>query len=150
MNNIRYAPPVAEVGDIADEARAPRPLQVVWAVRLLWASTLFSIPEFYFEATRARSAGAMITGLVFEAVVTAFACYLYVCIYRGKNWARIVTLIFTVLSTTVVVFGPALPGRSNFDHVFTWLNTVTDIACMCLLFTSAGSRWFKGQAGSAT
>ena len=149
MNNNRYAPPVADVGDIADEARAPRPMQVVWAVRLLWASAVFSIPELYFEAARARSAGAMIAGLVFEAVVTAVACYLYVCIYRGKNWARIVTLIFTGISTAMVVFGPALPSRTSFDHFFTWLNTVTDIACMCLLFTSAGSRWFKSRAGSA-
>ena len=149
MNDSRYAPPVAEVVDIADEARAPRPMQVVWAVRLLWASTVFSIPEFYFEASRARSAGALLAGWVFEAGMTAFACYLYVCIHRGKNWARIVTLIFAVLSTTMVVFGPTLPGRSSLDHVFTWLNTGTDIACMCLLFTPAGSRWFKGQAGSA-
>ncbi len=148
MNNNRYAPPIADVGDIADDARASRPLQVVWAVRLLWATTLFSIPEFYLEATRARSAGAMITGLVVEAVVTAFAFFLYMSIYRGKNWARIVTLIFTILSTAMFLFGPALPNRSSYEQVLTWLNTVSDILCMGLLFTPASSRWFKNRAGS--
>lgn len=149
MNNNRYAPPVADVSDIADDARAPRPMQVVWVVRLLLATTLFSFPDFYFEATRAPSAGAMITGLAVEALVTAFACYLYASIYQGKNWARIVTLVMTVLSTAIVVFSPALPNRALYEEIFTWLNTVSDILCMGLLFTSPGSRWFKNPAGSA-
>lgn len=149
MNNHRYAPPVAEVDDIADNARSPRPTQVVWAVRLLWATTLLSIPEFYFEAVRARSIGAMVTGFAIEAVMTAFACYLYVSIYRGKNWARIVTLIFTVLSTAMVIFGPALPNRSGYEQLLTWLNTVSDVVCMGLLFTSARAH-AAGQYRSVT
>jgi len=149
MNNNRYAPPAAEVGDMDDEARPPRPMQVVWAVRLLWATTLLSIPEFYFEAMRARSTVAMFTGLFLESAMTAFGCYLYVSIYQGRNWARVVTLIFTVLGTAMVVFGPALPNRLSHEQLFMWVNTVSDIVCMVLLFTSPGSRWFKNPAGPA-
>jgi hypothetical protein len=145
MINNRYAPPEAVVGEVADEIRIIPPTPVVWAVRLLWATTLFAIPQFYFSATRAPSATALIVALVFEAVVTAFACYLYVCIYRGRNWARIVTLIFTVLSTVLVVFGPTLPSSSSFERIVSVLNTVSDIVCMYLVFAPPGSAWFRSR-----
>lgn len=148
MNTNPYAPPIADVGDVAPETRAPRPAQVVWAVRLLWLTALCAIPQFYFEATQAQSAGAMMASVIFETVVTLFAAFLYVCIYRGRNWARIVTLVLTVLSTAMVVFGHALAHSSTFEQVFTWLNTVSDIVCMGLLFTSAASRWFRPSAAA--
>jgi len=149
MNNNRYAPPVAEVREFAEEApaRPPRPRQVVWAVRLLWATTALSIPGIYAELARAPSTRAMIGGLAAEAVAIAFVCFLYVGIHRGRNWARVVTLLFTILSTALVIFGPALPGRSRFDQFFTVLNTACDIACMILLYTSASSRFFKPRSG---
>ena len=143
MSNNRYAPPVAVVREVADEEVRPRPMQVVWAVRLLWATTICSIPQFYMEAVRAPSTGAMVVGLVVEGLFTAFGCYLYVCIHRGKNWARIVTLIFTVLSTVMVLFAPDVPGPSAYERIFTVINTASDIACMYLLFAPPGSAWFR-------
>ncbi len=125
----------------------PRPMQVVWAVRLLWATTICSIPQVYLEAMRAPSKGALISGLVAEVLLTAFACYLYVCIHRGKNWARIVTLIFTLLGTALVVFGPDVPGLSVFERIFTAVSTTSDIVCMYLLFASPGSAWFRKRSG---
>jgi hypothetical protein len=145
MIDNRYAPPGAFVGEIADEVRPAPPSPVVWAVRLLWATTVFAIPQFYFAAMRAPSSTAMIVGLIFEAVVTAFACYLYVSIHRGKNWARIITLIFTVLSTALMVFGPSLPSSSTFERVIGIINTVSDIVCMYLVFAPPGSAWFKSR-----
>lgn len=147
MTGNPYAPPVAAVDEIAEEAGTLRPTQVVWAVRLLWASTVLSIPEFYFEAMRAPSAGHMIVGLVFELALTAFACYLYVCINRGRNWARIVTLVFAVLSTAMALFALNVPSLSTYDRIFTAINTVSDIVCMCLLFAPASSAWFRNRTG---
>ena len=147
MNTNRYAPPFANVDEPSDEPRAPRPMQVVWALRLLWASTVLSIPETWFEATHAPSTPALIVGVALEAIMIAIACYLFVCIHRGRNWARIVTLIFTVLSTAVVVFGPPLPDRSTLDQACVWINTVSDIVSMGLLFMPASSSWFRKQAG---
>lgn len=149
MTSNRYAPPAATVGEIVDEARAPRPRQVTWAVRLLWVSVIYSIPMFYLEATRAPSDADRIVGLVVELVFTAFGCYLFVCIGRGRNWARIVTLVLTVLSTAMVVFGSPLPSLSSIDGIASVLNTVSDIACMCLLFTPTASAWFRNGAGVA-
>ena len=62
---------------------------------------------------------------------------------RGRNWARIVLLILTVLSTAMVVFAPNGLGPTNLERFTTLLNTVCDITCMCLLFTPSASAWFR-------
>jgi hypothetical protein len=143
MDSNRYAPPVAVVGEPPEEAPAPRPKPVVWAVRLLWATLLLSLVQLYIEAMGATSVHAMLAGLIGSAIGIAIACVLNVCIGRGRNWARLVTLGFTLLSTAVVAFGPGLARPSAFERVFIPLNTVSDIVCICLLFTPAASQWFR-------
>jgi len=143
MTDNPYAPPVAIVGDMADAAALPRPRQVRWAVRLLWASTVLALPEALVDAARAPTLTHLIGGLLVEALMLAFACWLYVCVNRGRNWARIVLLLLTLLGTGVVVFAPLSRGTTTFEQVFTWLNTACDVVCMGLLFSPPASAWFR-------
>ena len=145
MNENRYAPPVAAVADVADEIHRPRPRQVVWAVRLLWATLILWVLQMGFDFVRAPPVA--IAGVVLPtSFMVAFAGYVNICIYRGRNWARILTLLLTILSTALVLFGPSDPTDSTLERVFTAVNTTSDVVCMYLLFTSPGSTWFKRRA----
>ncbi len=119
----------------------------MWSVRLLWASTLLSIPSFCLEVMRAPSLAAMVGGLVVQVPATAFACYLYVCIRKGRNWARVVTLLFTLLSVGLLLLMPSMPGTTTYEKVFGWANAASDVVCMVLLFTPSGSAWFRRRDG---
>jgi len=149
MDNNRYAPPLAVNRDVVEEVALPRPIQVLWAVRLLGASTLITSVQSCVEAAGAQSGLAMIGSLTFEAALAAFWCYLYVCIYRGRNWARIITLVFAVLELFALAIGffePVLLGSSNFYRLVGVLSSGCDIASMWLLFAPPGSAWFKKHA----
>lgn len=147
MSNNRYAPPVAAVGDIAEEG-PPRPLQVTWAVRLLWATTICSLPQLYAAAVHAPSTAGLIVTLAFEGLMIAFGCFLYVCIHRGRNWARIVTLILTVLSTAAGVLALDITRLPALEQAFDVINMAVDIVCMVLLFVPPSGAWFKARAAS--
>ena len=146
MTNYRFAPPVAIVGDVAEAAPLPRPAQVRWAVRLLWASMVLALPEAIVEEARAPTMAHLVGGLLIEAVMLLFACWLYVCVTRGRNWARIVLLLLTLLSTGMVVLVPLARGATPLEQVYTWLNTVCDVVCMGLLFSPPASAWFRRRA----
>jgi hypothetical protein len=143
MTDNRYAPPVALVSEIADKPLPARPRPVAWAIRLLWASTALSVLPSVAEILQTPTAAHLLFGLLSQAVAIAFACYLYVCVGRGRNWARIVLLVLVALNTAVVALVPAARSGSTFEQVFMLLNTACDIASMALLFTPAASAWFR-------
>ena len=84
MSNNRYAPPVAAVGDIAEE-RPPRPLQVTWAVRLLWATTICSLPQLYASAVHAPSTAGLIVTLAFEGLMIASIFFIFSFSFQKLN-----------------------------------------------------------------
>ena len=143
MTDERYAPPIATVSDIADELPLPRPTQVVWAVRLLWATLILWVLQFWSDMESTPSVAAVVPVLVVESFMVAFAGYVNICIYRGRNWARILTLVLTILSTALVIFGPNDPTASTLEHVFAVVNSTSDVVCIYLLFASPGAGWFK-------
>jgi len=108
---------------------------------MLWASVLLSIPSMYLAAGRAPSKAILVAELVFELFMTAIAVWLLVYLGRGRNWARIVMLILTMLSAAAMVFEPALQPPT-IETVCAQVNTVVDVVCLVLLFRPSSSAWF--------
>jgi peptidoglycan/LPS O-acetylase OafA/YrhL len=145
----RYAPPTTAV---ADSQQIPllqaRPKQVRVAVALLWASLALGIPEWILSAIRdpENTLGVFIVG--FTMLLFAFSALLNIMIYRGRNWARIVALVLTLLGVLfafvlVLLVEPKPP--SQLENALTLLGLVLDFIAVYLVFTKPGSLWFKVQ-----
>ena len=136
----RYAPPSAVVQDIAEVATRKRPAQVVFAVWLLWASSLLSISEILLEERRMPSVGSVVAALISIAI----SAFLYPRIHRGANWARLVVFVLVVLNTGALAFTASLVKLPwGFHWIGDFLAAACDVIAMCLLFARPGSTWFR-------
>ena len=139
-----YAPPSSKVADLSSLNRGPKPRQVSFAVGLLWVSLLLSLPSLIFSISGESgnpAALAAIIGLVL--VIYALVACLNVCISRGRNWARFVSLMFVLLGLGMLVFMPTTPETTAIEQIASGLSTLLDVVAMYLLFTKPGSLWFK-------
>jgi len=146
MENDRYAPPAAAVADVVPVGKGQPPSRVVLAVRILWVSLLLAVPGIYFGIERTPAGAATAVALVFELGIFALAAYLNVSIYRGKNWARILSLVFTALGFLLLAFAPNPVDITVIERLANGVATVLDVVAMVLLFTAPGSAWFKNAA----
>lgn len=141
----RYAPPGTEVADPAlAPPPFPRPRQVQVAVGLLWLSLALGIPEAALGTRQPDEGGMGAVLVVIMLLVFGLVAVLNVKVYQGRNWARIVALLFTVLSVLMMLFppdesqpqGPLLQGLYLFD-------VLIEVVAMYLVFSKPGSLWFK-------
>ena len=146
MDNDRYAPPTARVADTPPRDPASRPRQVTLAVRLLWASLLLALPSFYIAMDHAPEDASNGVIIVVQIILMALAGYLNLCIGQGRNWARIVALILTVLSLLMVFFLPTPPDETVIEQLINGVSSVLDVVAMVLIFTQPGASWFNGAA----
>ncbi len=136
----RYAPPSAVFQDIAEVATRKRPVQVVFAVWLLWASSLLSISEILLEERRMPSVGSVVAALIWIAI----SAFLYPRIHRGVNWARLVVFVLVILNTGALAFITNLVKLPwEFHRIGDFLPGACDVIAMCLLFARPGSTWFR-------
>jgi Na+/glutamate symporter len=125
------------------------PRQVRSAVFLLWASLLLAVVEWFASQAGAEMPGEFdwVTPVVM-AVFFAANGYLIHLASQRKNWARIVLLIFTVLSVvSLVLFLLVWPTDPENDPWWSTLLTsasfVADIVAMIWLFSGPASKWFR-------
>jgi len=153
MNESRnpYAPPKADVGTGDVSVRPPRPPAVRIALALMAVVIVMSALQV-ISLVRPMSE-AMISGLTFllQVAVLAFYVWVFVAIARGRNWARILLLLFTLFGVVKMAFHLwgwlALPDgvHMTLDRmalavaVFPILLNV--VACTLLL--GPARRWFK-------
>jgi hypothetical protein len=113
-------------------------------VRLLWISFGLGFPAAYLAAARDPDVGfnpfllaVIVAGLVFSAVLNAF-------IYRGRNWARIVTLLLVLASGYFLLAAsdePTPPGV--LEEILNLLSFALDLLATYLLFSQPGATWFR-------
>ena len=141
----RYAPPGTEVADPAQIPALPaRPRQVQIAVALLWLSLALGIPEAALGTRQPDEGGMGVVLMVIMLLIFGLVGFLNVKVYQGRNWARIVMLLLTVLSVLVMLIpsdesqaqGPLLQGLYLFD-------VLIEVVAMYLVFSKPGSLWFK-------
>jgi hypothetical protein len=133
-----YSPPTSRVED-AGRARlvARRPRQIVLATALLWIAFALDMLALYREVQRSADAispaGALVVG-----TLSAFAVAVNVSVWRGRNWARVVYAVLTILAFVMVSLDPATADRALHG-----VTMVIGAGVLCLLFTKPGSLWFR-------
>jgi uncharacterized membrane protein YfhO len=145
MSDNPYAPPKAEV-EVAErhEAAAERPRQIVWVVQLAafnYALGLVSIAIAWEYFSRLQS---MTPTIISQSFTLVILFWLYYKIYQGRNWARIVWLVLSLLGLAVMPFTyKLLDAAPGVIKVQMFIGFGVTLAIIWLLFFSPGKYWFR-------
>jgi hypothetical protein len=147
MERNLYAPPSAAVADPV-APREERPLEVVWAVRLLWTSLAVGVVTVVGPYLLEISVGLLIYLILAGGARYVISVWVILRIASGHNWARILYLVVLVAG-----FGYMALNWQGYALLFTgkqplttaaWIaKTLLDIGAGCLLFMPRANRWFK-------
>ena len=146
MVSSPYAPPKSDVRDVEPKRLLEeRPRQVVHATLLFWLSFLISVPLMYWESQEAREEPATIViGNTLVVLILAFMAVANSAMWRGRNWARIVFLIYSALSVfAFVAYLRETLQSSMIEIALTVVSMAMDVAVSYLLFTKPGALWFR-------
>jgi hypothetical protein len=144
-----YAPPKAVVGDVASGAEPPRPEQVTRALKLLWAAVAVSFVSGIINAYLTETPGvpkAMFAGfMVFGWIVgLAIIWWILSSIGKGKNWARIVQLVFFIFGILGVVMVFAMPQQvPGVIWAFYVIQMGLNVWGIILLYSGPSNAWFR-------
>ena len=145
MNNP-YEAPKSDVRDVEPHRLlAERPSQIVHATLSFWLSFLISLPLIYRESAQApEDPVATVFATTFVGLILVLMAVANVAMWRGRNWARIVFLIFSVLSVVGFVLElRETPKSTVIEIVLTVASTALDVVVSYLLFTKPGALWFR-------
>lgn len=145
MNNP-YEAPKSDVRDVEPQRLlAERPRQVVYATLSVWLSFLISIPLIYREFEKSpEEPVATVFAATFIGLILVFMAVANVAMWRGRNWARIVFLVFSVLSVVSFVLELRETLRSPvIEMVLTVVSTGLDVVVSYFLFAKPGALWFR-------
>lgn len=126
-----------------------RPRNVTVAVVILCAVLACRLVSGVVGVAYAASVSTVIrdtayVGGVLAVCINAFFVYK---IFRGRNWARIVYLVFFLLGIAVSIHHfTAFFGRSPTLAVVSLVSRVAEIVALVLLFTRASNTWFRPQS----
>ena len=146
-----YEPPRSPVSDSA--SRGVPPKQVIWSVWLMRISlvvgyaSLLLVQDITIEMgdVPAENRTATVGFFFFVLALTALVyLWLIQSVKNGRNWARMVMLVLTVLGIgSMLLGGEEAPPLMR---AFSVLDTVIDVTAMVLLFRAPGSAWFAPKA----
>jgi hypothetical protein len=142
MERNPYQPPESPVSD-NNEGPLVKPTAVTAAIFILFFGLAVDVAFWlsrYGEVQSGSVSGAQWTG---QLIGFAFAIFLYLMIGRGKNWARIVLLVFTIIGFGLIAFvyqelmrAPLLLRMAGFGR------PLCNAIAIYLVFIP-GSEWFK-------
>ncbi len=145
MHKSPYAPPASHVADPPQVLFSiARPKQVVVAVGLLWLGLAVSIPVVSLGFNHDLDADILPILVILTALTFAFSALLNVLIYRGRNWARMVSLVLYLLSG-LAIFIPVDESVASdlLEDVLNSLVYLLDGGALYLLFSMPGKLWFN-------
>ncbi len=144
MTQNPYQPPSAEVADRLSSAPPVRPRQVGVATALLWISLALGVPTMYLTMARDTDTGFQPLFIALIVILFAIAAFVNVQVHRGRNWARIVVLIMTILSAMVLLFpGEEAVPPGVLENVLNVASLLLEIAAAYLLYSHPGKLWFR-------
>jgi hypothetical protein len=154
MSDNPYAPPNSRVEDAqATGLPGTRPWQIVLAVRLAaiaYGLGLVGILLSWDYYSKLQSTGSLVLNQLFSV---ALMVWIYYKIFVGRNWARIVLLVFfligtgTMLTSVVMNLLLAAPTIAKVQMV---VGVLINLIVLWLLFLSPGRRWFGKTPGGST
>lgn len=131
-----------------------RPRQLILTVLILWCCSMFlgvlgTFLDWDHQMAKIPADFPMnkeifATSIIF--VTSAFLLWVYYKIYSGRNWARILFLIFYLIglpisiSTSIDMF-----AHSKIVALITDLQALIQLITLCLLFSKQGNAWFKAE-----
>jgi hypothetical protein len=152
MERNPYAPPVSVVADPA-EARGQRPKEVTRAIQVLWISLIVGAVSSILFLGLNSSGGEQLILLIGTGIALGFRAWIIAKIAKGRNWARILFLVFLILGLAFVVFSVlAMPVTQTMYRaqpmrgVLTLVNYALEIYTAYLLLTAPAREWFKQPA----
>jgi hypothetical protein len=126
-----------------------RPRQVIWAVRLLYASLLLSfvatIPA-YMEPLPPES--RISSQSVWLLLVLAYAAWalMTLLIARGHNWARVATLAISIAGVSILAWDYHEYGiQPIYALILDVIGTTMAAVALYWLFTGRGAEWFSKE-----
>jgi len=144
--NNPYAAPKAPVTDIDTAVPMTRPRQIVWVIQLLianWALGLIVVIANWSFYVQSGSVAATIFGQIAGVII---AVWIYYKIWQGRNWARIVHLVFALLGFAGWAIIRAMGITANAPAAIRWyslVGLVVGVVVLWLLFFSPGKEWFR-------
>lgn len=147
MERNLYAPPAAPVADPVI-AREARPLEVVWALRLLWTSLAVGVATMVGQYVLDLSFGLLIYLIIAGGARYVISVWVVLRIAGGHNWARILYLIVLVAGLGYAAvnwetYAALLTFKYPLASTSSIAKTALDIGAGCLLFMPRANRWFK-------
>jgi hypothetical protein len=148
-SNNPYAPPKAVVDDVSSGSEPPRPAQVTRALQLLWAGIGIAFFSGILNLVLTDNPEMSKAALIGMTVVTWTIGFLIMwwilsSIGKGKNWARIVELVFFVLGILGVLMTLAMPQKvSGIIWVLYAIQMSLNTWGMVLLFSGPANAWFR-------
>lgn len=152
MNENPYAPPKAVVSDVAeDERQKTRPPQIALVVKLAAGGYVLSLLAVVLTWSSFYSKlGSLSYVILNQLLSVAVLFWLYYKIWLGRNWARILILVFTALGALTMLNSTVrttLAAQPPAGTIVMLLNYGVSIVILWLLFVSPGRVWFrKGPA----
>jgi hypothetical protein len=144
MDRNPYSPPQTEVREAVEPAAGPRPGQVTWAVRLLWAEFALSILDFFLGWYLKPAGFGLVADLVASLLTLPLEALVIYKLGHGRNWARYVTLA-SVLLSILLWYGAARQGTAGdpVTVIMGALELMLDAVALFLIFANPGRQWFK-------
>jgi len=153
MNNKNpFAPPQADVADFATTvAVGEKPFQVKLALVLLWIELASRLPTAVKNllANNGQLRDLFWFSFAIVAVSLGIQVLLIVKISAGRNWARVVALVFWLLTFAgiAVQFTSVRSGMlSAFDWALSIARWAADAAALGLVFVGPGGVWFSRRS----
>jgi hypothetical protein len=137
-----YSPPTATVRD-AKGVRliAERPRQIVHATALLWISFVIGMASAWVQSQTNPEPLPPLAMVALLAFALTLSIVINVAVWRGRNWARILYAILTVIAIVSLPFD--LATSSGVSIAMDAIAYVLDAVIVFLLFTKPGSLWFR-------
>ena len=139
----RHAAYRVEEDRIVRQSEVSRPDKVRNAVTLIYASVGINTVSVFMEAPR-LSASVALPNMAVVSAGLLIDCLVALCVWRGRNWARIYFLVFLIIGMSFQVLSLPIalatkPVVGTLGIAAAALRLVTVI----LLFQEPSSAWFK-------
>ena len=145
-NENPYTPPKAPFETSSLQALFTKmPQQVKIAVGLQWLSIFVSVLVFLITPGAADE-DANVGSFISMALGLIVAIYLTIKLYEGKNWARYLVLVFTILSILLILFSSdGAPNTTLLEKMGDLLVVLLDAGTLYLIFKQPGASWFQRE-----
>ena len=141
MTHNPYSAPRSTVTDTPSPPME-RPRVVVIAVALLWTEVALGLLESLLDWKHLTSDDSATFVMIVDLLFVGLSVLINIMIWRGRNWARIVALVLTVLA--VVGFAPVVGVEFARAPLVTLLGLgelLLDVIAMYMVFVP-GRQWF--------